>query len=192
MTKMMPAPEFPRPRLASLQELATRLLDTRKPGTEDASLARDLLAGFYDICMQAGLDRVLAELEQAHPPLDITDSSGLASHPALLAALVARLPAIELDGGGPRAAKPRLLAEAVVAALGLTLTDDAAPTTTLDDRVRIDVIAALASVIDVAIALPQLRDSIIAKGRALCEERYHRAYDAIAAQLDDRGMRMLK
>ncbi|MBA3541006.1 MAG: hypothetical protein H0T79_15455 [Deltaproteobacteria bacterium] len=188
----MPALEFPRHHLGLLQELVLRLLDSRKPGTTSEALARDLLTGFHDTCMRVGLDRVLVELEQAFPPLDIADRAGLAEHPTLLPALVAQLGTIPLDDGGPRSAKPRMLADGVVAALGLTLADEADRTIALDGAVLAEVTAALASVVDVELAVPQIRDSIVAKGRELCEPRYHSAFDRIAAQLDERGMRMIK
>ncbi len=175
-----------------LQDLAARLLDSRKVRSEDEALARDFLAGFYEICMRSGLDGLLVELGQAHPPLDLEDSSGLSDHPRLVPALVAQVRTMDLDGGGPRNAKPRMLADGLVAALGLTLSEEAPRAISLDDRARVEVVAALASVIDVEIALPRLRDTIIAKGRELCEARYHRAFDLIAAQLDERGMRLNK
>jgi hypothetical protein len=188
----MPAPEFPRHHLASLQELGTRLVDSRKVGSDLEALARDLLGGFFDCCLRSGLDRVLVELAQAFPPLDPADRFSLVDHPSLLPALVAQLGAIDLDGGGPRSAKPRQLADCVVAALGLTLSDEADRTITLDDAVRTEVAAALASVVDVELAVPQIRETIVAKGRELCEERYLGAFDRITAQLDERGMRMIK
>src|SRR5215470_580232 len=101
--------DFPRPRITVLQNHATRLYESRRPGTNLASLARDLLLAFHDVCAHAGLDRVLAELAQAFPPLDPGDRSALAAHDAVLQALVAQLEAIDLDGGGPRGAKPRQL-----------------------------------------------------------------------------------
>jgi hypothetical protein len=190
MLASMAALEFPRRNLASLQDLAARLLDSRKAGTDHTGLARDLLVGFYHLCMRAGLDRLLVELEQVSPPLDIEDSSGLSDHPTLLPALVAQLRATQLDGGGPRNAKPGMLVDSVLGALGMTLTDAAVPAITLDDRVRLDVTSALAGVADVELAVPRLRDTIIAKARERCEERYQRAFDTISARLDERGLRL--
>ena len=63
--------DFPRSRIAALQDHATRLHEGRRSGTSLASLARDLLLAFFDVCTHAGLDRVLAELAQAFPPLDL-------------------------------------------------------------------------------------------------------------------------
>src|SRR5688500_7816256 len=116
----MPALEFPRPHVGSLVALGARLLDSRKPKTDNGAFARELLVGFYDVCVRAGLDRVLAELEDAHPPLDIDDRTALADHPVYFPALVAQLAALDLDGGGPRNARQRQLADATLAALGLT------------------------------------------------------------------------
>lgn len=184
--------EFPRPRIAALQDHATRLHESRKPGTSLTLLARDLLVALFDVCAHAGLDRVLAELAQAFSPLDITDRSALATHETVLPALVAQLEAIELDGGGPRGAKPRQLADCVVAALGLTLIDEPDGATTLDDAVRVDVIRALAAVVDVELAAPKLRADIIAEARARCDAGHHVAFDRLAAQLDDRGLQLVK
>jgi hypothetical protein len=184
--------EFPKSHVRSLQDLGTRLLDSRKPATPSDVFGRELLVGFFDTCMHGGLDRVLVELEQAYPPLDLTDRATLADHPALLAALATQLDAINLDGGGPRAAKPRQLADCVVAALGLTLVDEPDRTITLDHTVRSEVADALASVVDVELAVPQIGEVIIAKARAVCEPQYLGTFEKIIAQLDDRAMRMIK
>lgn len=170
-------PDFPRRHLAQLHDLGARLLDSRKPKSDLEPLARDLLAGFRDICMRSGLDGLAAELEPA-----LEDS----------APLVERLRAVHLDGGGPRNARPGLLADSVVAALGLTPVDEPDRTIALDDRVRADVTAALASEVDGPLTLPHLRDLILAKGRELCEEHYHKAYDQLSAHLDERGLRLMK
>jgi hypothetical protein len=192
MLPPMPALEFPRHHVRVLQELGTRLLDSRKPGTESEVFARELLVGFFDTCMQAGLDGLLAELEQAHPPLDLTDRTTLADHPTLLPALTAQLEAIALDGGGPRNAKPRQLAECVVAALGLTLVDEADRTISLDHAVRTEASAALSSVVDAELAVPHIRETIIARARAACEPQYLGTFDKIVAQLDENAMRLIK
>jgi hypothetical protein len=184
--------DFPGPRIAALQDHATRLYDSRRPGTSLASLARDLLLAFFDVCAHAGLDRVLAELAQAFPPLDIGDRSALASHEAVLPVLLAQLETIDLDGGGPRGMKPRQLVDCVVAALGLTLVDEPDRTITLDDAVRVDVTRALTAVIDAELAAPKLRADIIADARARCDPRHHAAFDRIAAQLDERGLQLVK
>src|SRR3954462_12725601 len=106
--------DFPRPRIAALQDHATRLHESRKSGTGLDLLARDLLLAFFDVCTHAGLDRVLAELAQAFPPLDVGDRSALATHEVVLPALLAQLGTIDLDGGSPRGAKPRQLVDCVV------------------------------------------------------------------------------
>ncbi len=169
-----------------------RLYESRKPGTSLAALARDLLLALFDVCAYAGLDSVLAELAQAYPPFDPNDRSTLATDDALLAAVVAQLEAIDLDGGGPRGAKPRQLAGCVVAALGLTLVDEPDRTITLDDAVRLEVARALAAVLDVELAAPKLRADIVADARARCDARHHAAFDRLAAQLDDRGLALIK
>jgi hypothetical protein len=184
--------DFPAPALAALQDHAARLYESRKPGTSLPSLAGDLLRAFFDVCVHAGLDRVLAELAQAFPPLAPTDRSALATHEAVLPAMVAQLETIDLDGGGPRGAKPRQLADCVVAALGLTPVDEPDRTITLDDAVRVDVARALAAVLDIELAAPKLRADIIADALARCDARYHAAFDRLAAQLDEHGVRLVK
>ena len=184
--------EFPNPQVVALQELAERLLDGRSPGGDLERLARDLLHGFFDVCARAGLDRVLVELEQAFPPLDSSERSALADHEIVSAALVAQLGTIKLDDGGPRNAKPRQVADCVVAALGLTAVTEPDRSISLGHDVRSDVIAAMAGVLDVELAVPQIRETIIAEARACCDERFHGAFAKIAAQLDERGLQLVK
>jgi hypothetical protein len=183
---------FPGPGIAALQDHAVRLYESRKSGTRLESLASDLLVALFDVCAHTGLDRVLAELAQAFPPLDPTERSALATHEVLLPAVVAQLEAIDLDGGGPRGAKPRQLVDCVIAALGLTPVDDPDRTITLDDAVRLDVGRALAGVIDVELAAPKLRADIIADARARCDPGHHAAFDRLAAQLDAHGLQIVK
>ncbi len=184
--------DFPALRIAALQDHAVRLYESRKPGTSLTSLARDLLLAVFDVCAHTGLDRVLAELAQAFPPLDVTDRSALATHEAALAAVVAQLETIDLDGGGPRGAKPRQLVDCVVVALGLTPVDEPDRTITLDDAVRVDLARALAVVLDVELAAPKLRADIIADARARCDAGHHASFDRLAAQLDERGLHVVK
>ncbi|MBC7975351.1 MAG: hypothetical protein H7138_10220, partial [Myxococcales bacterium] len=184
--------EFPRSRIAALQDRAARLHESRKSGTSLDSLARDLLLAFVDVCAHAGLDRVLAELAQAFPSLDVTDRAAFAADATVVPALVAQLETIDLDGGGPRGAKPRQLAECVIAALGLTPADEPSRAILLDDVVRGDLTRALAAVVDVELAAPKMREDIIADARARCDARFHTAFDRLAAQLDDRGLQLIK
>ena len=184
--------EFPKSQVVALQELAARLIDSRRPGGDLARLGRDLLHGFVDVCERAGLDRVLVELEQAFPPLDLSERSALADHETVSAALVAQLGTIKLDEGGPRNAKPRQLADCVVAALGLTVVTEPDRSITLGEDVRSEVAAALAGVLDVELAVPQIREAILAEARARCDERFHGSLDKIAAQLDERGLQLMK
>src|SRR5438552_5128191 len=111
----MPA-EFPQSHVAALQELAVRLIASRKARADLGPLARDLLGGFVDVCTRAGLDRILVEL-------GASDSSPLEDREDLLAALATQLEAIKLDSGGPRGAKPRQLVDCIIAALALTIID---------------------------------------------------------------------
>ncbi len=203
----MPALEFPKHHVRLLQDLGTRLLDNRKPGTPSDAFARELLVGFFETCMHAGLDRVLAELAEVHSPIDLTDRATLADHPGLQAALATQLDGANIDGGGPRAAKPVTIANCIVAALGLTVVEEPDRTITLDDAARREFVAALASVVDVELEtppppradarnqereVPKIRAVIVAKARELCEPQYLSSFDKIVAQLDDRAMRMIK
>jgi len=184
--------DFPGSRLAALNDHTVRLYESRKSGTSLAALARDLLLAFHDVCAHAGLDRQLAELAEAFPPLDVTERSALGNHDGVVAALVAQLEAIHLDGGGPRGAKPRQLADCVVAALGLVMVDEPDRTITLDDAVRVELGRALAGVLDAALAAPKLRADIVADARARCDASHHPSFDRLAAGLDERGLQLLK
>lgn len=169
-------PTFPASQLPLLLDLGTRMIGSRKPKTELEPLARGLLEGFVEICMLIGHDVLLRD--------DLVDST--------VPALVAELKKVDIDGGGPRNAKPRQLADAVLASLGITLADEADRTITLDGKVRADVAAALASVVDRDLALPKMRDTIIADARRIVEEQHFPAFEKLAAELDERGMRIMK
>jgi len=184
--------DFPQPQLAALQDRAARLLDSRKAGTDLRPLARDLLVVLFDVCMHAGLDRLLDELAHAFPPLDASDRNGLSDHDEAFAAVLARLGTIDLDGGGPRDAKPRQLVDSVVAGLGLNVVDEPDRSLSVGDDVRGEVVAAVTNVIDTELAVPKVREDIIAEARARCEERFQPALSKVAAQLDDRGLQLLK
>ena len=103
--------------------------------------------------------------------------------PALIKCVKQRLQIRAADGQ---------VVDCVIAALGLVLSDKDDQTITLDAKVRVEIAAALARVVAGELAVPQIRDTIIATARALCEPRHLAAFDKIAAQLDDRGMRMIK
>ncbi len=197
--------DFPGQYVGQIQELAVRLLDSRKPGTDLGSLARDLLTGFHDLCTRNGLDGLLVELGEMFSPLappgsaeatqsliNIADRTALAEHPASHAALVAQLGAHGLDGGGPRNAKPRQIAESIVTALQLTIAEEVDRSIALDGALRATVVAAIAAVIDVELAVPRIRETIITVGRAALEERYRSTFDKVVANLDERGMRVDK
>ena len=186
------AVEFPRDEVSALQDVAAQLHASRRAGTDLKVIARDLLLGFFDVCTYAGLDRVLVELERELAPIDITDRAALADHPTLPAALVAQLEAIDLDGGGPRQAKPRQLAESVVAALGLTLVDEPDRTVELGDDVRAGVAAAIAGVVDRELAAQAMRDAIVADTRARLPESVHPAFAKGGPHLDDRGLHIAR
>lgn len=160
--------EFPRHRVGALLELATRLLASRKPKTDNSAFARELLVGFQEVCQRYGLDAL---------DVDVDDT----------AAVAARLAEANLDGGGPRNAKP----QQVVDSLGLTIVD-APEGITLDDQVRRNALAAIARVMEPTLALPGLRDAIIASARPRIDENHFRAFEQISAQLDERGVRLNK
>lgn len=166
--------------------LASRALETHPRGADDKSLARSVLVAVYELLVRNGQDGVLA----AHG-CDLDDRAALADHEVIGPAFATAIGALDLDGGGPRNARPLRLADAVVSTLGLELVDDV-PATLLADGVRNGVVAAVAGAVDGSFALPQLRDSIVARGRELCELRFHGAYDKVAAQLDERGQRVMK
>jgi len=169
------------------------VLERRAIGADTEAFARDLLAGFFDVCMRTGLDGVLAELAQALAPLDISDGAALAEDSRLRTALADKLGTkADFDPGGPRNAKPRQLADCLVAVLSLSLTDGPDRTVTFSNEVRAEVLAALAGPVDAELAVPQIRETIIAKGRELCEPRHHGPFDKITAQLDETGMRMMR
>jgi len=182
---------FPRRHLSSLHELAAQVLERRGVDSAPATLARDLLAGFFDVCMRAGQDGVLVELAQAFAPLDIADRSGLCEEPRLKSGLAAMVgDRARFDPRGPRSAMPAQLADCLIATLGLELHDPPHRPVTLSDESRRETIAALASVVDVELVAAQLRSAIIAAARARCEERHLKAFDKMAAQLDERGTRL--
>lgn len=169
------------------------MLERRPSDVDRETLARDLLAGFFDVCMRSGLDGVLRALEEAFAPLDLSDGVALAEEPRLRSALADKLGnKADFDPGGPRNAKPRQLADCLVAVLSLTLVDEPDRTVTFDDGVRAEVTAALAGPVDAELSVPQVRATIIAKAREGCEPRYLAAFDRISAALDETGMRMIR
>ena len=177
-----------------MRETAARLFESRRGGTDLKVVARDLLVGFHDVCTFAGLDGVLAEVAGAFGLLEVADRAALADHDAVFSALVARLRTVDLDpdSGGPRNAKPGQLADSVVAVLDLTVVETPDDSISLGDDVRVAVTAALASVLDVEMAAPTMRESIITDARARCDESFHAAFDKIAAALDERALQPVK
>jgi hypothetical protein len=174
-------PEFPRHRLPALHDAAARLLDSRKDGTPSEPFARELLVRFTDLCTWFGLDGVLTQLPD-----------GFDDDPAVLSAVAARLDEADLDGGGPRNARPPKVADVVLAALGLTLADEPDRTIALDDAVRAEIATAIGRVIDGEIAPARLREAIVAHARQRCDEQHILVFDKLVAHLDDRGLRITK
>lgn len=179
-------PAIPRAQTVPLQELAARILETRAIEADPEQLARELFVGVHELFLRLGLDGVLEDL-------GLADDPDGAAHPELRTALATRLAnKAEFDPRGPRNAKPKQLADAVVAALGLTINEDPPPTITLGSDVRKAVGVALTQVIEVELAIPKIREDVIRRGRQGCEERYMSSYDKITAQLDESGMRMVR
>ena len=178
---------YPRSQLPALLDLAARTVESRGLKGERRVVARDLLVGFFDDCMRSGLDKLLVDLAELHPPIDLDDHRSLADHPQLSASLAA---AINLDDGGPRNQKPQQLVDALLACLTLEVVDEPDRTITLVGYP--EVAAAIASVIDAELAVPKMRAAFIAKGRELCDPHHHAAYDKIAAALDHTGVKIEK
>ncbi len=183
------AAELPKRLVPAIEQLAARLLDSRKTNTPLERLAADMLAGVHDLLMNAGLDGTLDTLAGG---LAIEDASALADTPAAVTAVVDRLQTINLDGGGPRNAKPGQVASCVIGGLGLELVDEPDRSIAVGDDVRTEVTAAIASVVNEALALPKFRDSILSIARAQLAEPFHASFTKVAAQLDDRGLAFLK
>ncbi|CAN5369592.1 hypothetical protein BH11MYX1_BH11MYX1_24140 [soil metagenome] len=177
--------DFPQRQVAPLQELAARLFESRKTGLPLDQLARDLMRGFYDVCAYAGLDNVLDALE-------VTERTSLEEREGLFAALVAQLVAIELDGGGPRNAKPTQMAACVVKAFDLNVIEVPGDTLSLTDDVRTAMTAAIDAVVKTELAIPAVREAIIAEARTRCDASYESTFNKITAQLDDRGTQLMK
>ncbi|HSN30701.1 MAG TPA: hypothetical protein VLT45_30650 [Kofleriaceae bacterium] len=173
-------PTFPRRALPALTDLAVRLLDSRKTGTASEAFAHELLARVPELCLRHGLDGVLAQL-----PADFDDDR------AVQATLAARLDAADLDGGGPRNARPGKVADCVLGALDLTLSDEE-DRIELDAAIRDELAKAIGTGLDAELAPARLRDAIIADARARSAPEHEGAFGKIIAQLDDRGLRMLK
>ena len=76
--------------------------------------------------------------------------------------------------------------------LDLTVVETPDDSISLGDDVRVAVTSALASVLDVEMAAPKMRESIIADARARCDDSFHAAFDKIAAALDERALQPVK
>lgn len=174
-------PNFPRRALPAITELSVRLLDSRKTGTPSDAFARELLLRVPELLQRHGLDGVLAAL-----PAGFDDDRDVQ------AALASRLDAADLDGGGPRNARPGKVADCLLAALDLTVADDARAALELPSSVRAELAATAAQGLDVELAPARLRDAIIGDARARIVPEHEAAFGKIAAQLDDRGLKMLK
>jgi len=178
-------------RLDALQLLAARLLDSRKHGTQLRTLARDLLRGFHDVCLSWGLDRIVVELGE-QLGVDGTDRSAFADSDDVCALIVARLETIDLEGRGPRNAKPRQVVDCLITGLGLTVAAEKVHSDTLTGEVRVAVVKAITDVLDVALAVPSFRDAVVADARARCPANYHASLAKVIAELDERGLQLIR
>lgn len=175
--------EFPRPRVSALQELGARVLETYPVEGKHDDFARELLAMFHAACLHHGLDGIIEALDWNDEPTMY----------AKRAALSAKLgDKASYDPGGPRSAKPAQIAECLIAALGLNVIDEPDRTITLAGDVRDDMATAMRRVLDVELGIPKVRKDVIAMARAGCEERHLSAFDKLADQLDERGMKVLR
>jgi hypothetical protein len=182
---------FPRRHLPSLHALASQVLERHGGNGAPATLARDLLGGFFDVCMRAGLDGVLVQLAAAFAPLDVETASGLRDDARLASGLAALVgDRSRFAPGGPRNAMPAKLTDCLIAALTLELTDEVARPVTLSDELQRETAAAIASAVDGALMAETLRAAIIADARVRCDEQHRRAFDKMVEQLDARGMRL--
>ncbi len=178
----VPSIAFPRRYVTTLQDLAARVIEKYPVDANLDAIARDLLEGFADVCLLSGLDRTLAELE-----------AGLDDDHGLQEALVEKLSVkANYDPRGPRNAKAGQLTECLVSVVGLVPTDTEDRTLTLPHGLRLEVSAALAGVIDRALAIPQIRAAIIDKARTRMDEKNLSTFEKIVAQLDERGLKITK
>jgi hypothetical protein len=181
--------DFSRAYVVRLEEIGSALLDTRKPGAENQGVARELLASAFDLCLRTGQDQLLANLDTEQP---LTERGDLADHPRYLAALTTQLSSFDLDAGTPRQKKVKQLTEATLTALGLTVVDAADRSIAVDDSIRVAGHAAILEIATRKLSIPQVRDAIVYRARAGCDERFILAFDKIIAQLDERGIRLTK
>ena len=178
----VPSIAFPRRYVVSLQDLAARVIERYPVDADLDAVARDLLEGFADVCLLSGLDRTLAELE-----------AGLAEDHGLQETLVARLSIkTNYDPRGPRVAKSGQLVDCLIAVVGLEPADTEDRTMTLPHGVRVEVAAALASVIERGLSLAQMRAAIIDAARSRIDEKNLQTFEKIVAQLDERGLKITK
>ncbi|MBV8759922.1 MAG: hypothetical protein JO257_21710, partial [Deltaproteobacteria bacterium] len=158
-------PNFPRRALPAITDLAVRLLDSRKTGTPSDAFARELLLRVREGFERQGLDGVLAAL-----PAEFDDDR------AIEAALASRIEAADLDGGGPRNARPGKVADCVLAALDLALADDTDRPLELDRKQRDELLAAVTQGLDAELAPPRLRDAIISDARTRVAPEHESAF----------------
>ena len=168
LTGAVTAIDFPRTRMASLHELAARVLEKRALAVEGETLARDLFVGFFDVCMRWGLDRVLNDLEQAFCLSTPPTCSGSPIMPSFEAGSSAARQEVRFRQRGAAkreaATAGRLPRRRTIAGAGRRAGSD--------DRagrdVRKEAFASITAVVEVELGVPQVRTTV--KGRELCEE----------------------
>jgi hypothetical protein len=74
----------------------------------------------------------------------------------------------------------------------LTLVEEPDRNVVLDDKVRGAVATAIASAVDVELAVPKIRETIIADARTRCGDSFQIPFGKVAAQLDERGLKLIK
>jgi len=171
--------------VGALQAVAAKVMETTNVETDAPRFARELILGFTTLCRRCGLDGVLQTL-------GLTDDADATEHPELRAALAKRLGTKgEFDSRGPRNAKPKQAADCVLAALGVSVVEDAMVPISLGGDVRDAVVAAFTKVLDRELGVPKVREDIIAWARTRCDEDHWPVFEKLSAALDERGVRML-
>ncbi len=182
VSEAVPSIAFPRRYVASLQDLAARVIERYPVDADLGSIAGDLLEGFADVCLLSGLDRTLAELEAG-----LEEDHGL--HEQLVTKLSVKT---NYDPRGPRNAKAGQLVDCLISVVGLEPADSEDRTMTLPHGLRLEVAGAIQAVIDRTLSLAQMRTAIIDTARARIDEKNLQTFEKIVAQLDDRGLKITK
>jgi hypothetical protein len=194
---------FPGRHKKLVEELAARcLIAQREKNHPDETLARDLLGGFYELCIDNGLEGILVAIHAALPhtlPAAPTPKEGsstglkalladarfvpenFSEHPKIKPALIEKL------NGARDGRTPEGISELLVGFFSLDLRGQFGPAaTSLPDAVRTAIATTSKSEFDRAFAPGQLRTSIL---KRLEGERIGRtrAFKAMSPMVDERG-----